>query len=168
MKLALFVGIILILVAPAALAETQLIDFEIEDQFKVEHDRESLLGTPFCLVGSDRDGKVYNRLWGPAIDDSLMARGIDGEIHHLGLADLRGVPFFLKGFVRGKFPKEDVSPILMDWKGRFPQAFDFMPGECNILVFDERGELLLRHHGKEPDPQGLEKVLSALEEALAD
>ncbi len=168
MKQALLMILALFLTAPAIRAETALIDFEIEDQFKVKHDRTGFLGKPFYLLGSDREGKVYNREWGPAIRDGMKARGIDEQIEELGLADLRGVPFFLKGFVRGKFPKEDVGPILMDWKGRFPKAYDFMPGDCNILVFGARGELLLRHHGKEPDAAGLVRVLDAIQAAAAD
>lgn len=168
MKRSLLIALVILCAASNALSARALIDFEIEDQFQEKHDRESLLGKPFFLVCSDRDGKVYNRMWGPAIRDSLSARGIVEEIGHLGLADLRGVPFFLKGFVRGKFPKEDVGPILMDWKGQFPKAYDFMPGDCNILVFDADGELRLRHHGKEPDEAGLARVLDAIQAALAD
>ncbi len=168
MNPALFLCLALLMAATTTVAETRLIEFEIEDQFKVQHDRESLIGEPFYLVGSDREGKVYNRQWSPAIRDSLEARGIENGIKHIGLADLRGVPFFLKGFVRGKFPKENVAPILMDWKGKFPKTYDFMPGDCNILVFDARGELILRHHGKEPDAAGLVRVLDAIQAAVAD
>ncbi len=168
MKPALFLCLALLMSATSAMAETRLIDFEIEDQFKVKHDRESLIGEPFYIVGSDRDGKVFNRQWSPAIKDLLKARGIEGGIKHIGLADLRGVPFFLKGFVRGKFPKEDVAPILMDWKGKFPKAYDFMPGDCNILVFDAQGQLILRHHGQEPDEAGLARVLDAIQATVAD
>ena len=61
----------------------------------------------------------YNESWGKAIDDSLGLAESPGEVVGIGLADLRGVPFFLKGWVRGKFPEE----------------------QCNIIVFDSLGEL---------------------------
>lgn len=163
----LLAGLLILSAACVQAAERSLIDFEIEDQFEAEHSRAGFLGRPLLIIGSNRDGSAFNRLWSAQIKDSLAARGLAGRVTQIGLADMRGVPFFLKGFVRGKFPKEEAGPILMDWKGRFPQAYDFMPGESNLLVFDAEGGLQVRHHGKEPDDAGLARVLDAIGRCLS-
>ncbi|MFQ5499032.1 MAG: hypothetical protein ACE5FH_05120 [Candidatus Zixiibacteriota bacterium] len=77
-----------------------------------------------------------------------MKTGIDsGLIKTVDYADTRGVPFFLKGMVRGKFPKEEESYILLDWKGKLAKAYDFEEKKCNILVFDVGGSLPVQDFG---------------------
>ena len=60
----------------------------------------------------------------------------------VGISDLRGVPSFLKGFVRGKFPKEKDNRVLMDWKGVFAKQYEWQKGACNILIFSAEGVLV--------------------------
>lgn len=64
---------------------------------------------------------------------------------------MRGVPLFLKGYVRKKFPRDQEKWVLMDWKGRFAKAYAWTPQESNILIFDRGGALVHRTHGTTPD-----------------
>ena len=84
------------------------------------------------------------------------------------MADTRGVPFFVKGFVRGKFPKERDRPVLLDWEGRFAKAYDWRPEETNVLVFDEHGTLVHQTHGTEVVAERVDEVCDKLRDLLQD
>ena len=80
------------------------------------------------------------------------------------VADLRGVPFFLKGFVRGKFPKERDQWVLLDWKGAFFTTYDLQSGVCNILLFSPAGHILQKYTVTEMDLGILNDILEIIHE----
>jgi hypothetical protein len=153
--------------APVRAVEVGLIDFSMKDQFDREYRDADFRGEIVCLIGSDKDGSRFNRLWSQAIADSIAPGDQEAPYKVLPVAHLKGVPFFLKGFIKGKFPKDEKTWILMDWKGRFTEAYSFAPGESNILVFDREGKRVLRVHGKEPDGERLTLVVEKLRRLLA-
>ena len=155
--------LILWLAAAPALAEgtkqRTLIEFEIEDQFREKHTHREFIGKALIVVGSNKGGKDYNEPWAETLRDSLDASGHD--VSFLGLADVRGVPFFLKGMIRGKFPKSRDRWALADWKGEFAKAYCFEKDHCNVLVFDPEGNLVHHSWVKEVEPVKLGLVLAA-------
>jgi hypothetical protein len=72
-----------------------------------------------------------------------------GKMSLVALADLEGVPFFLKDYVRGKFSQNAGDWALMDWKGLFAESYGFIAGNANVLVFDKEGALLYQAHFSE-------------------
>ncbi|MCP4145871.1 MAG: hypothetical protein GY752_11385 [bacterium] len=80
----------------------------------------------------------------------------------LPVAHMKGVPFFLKGFIRGKFPKQPENWILMDWGGEFNKVYNFEPGLANIIVFDGQGEQLFKASAGELD----QEIVSEIENLL--
>jgi len=146
--------------------DTALIHFEMQDQFNQEHNEEEFLGKLTILIGSDKDGSKYNSRWGSAISDSLKACGLADQFKMMPLADLRGVPFFLKGFVRGKFPKEKDHWVLLDWKGNFAKHYEFEPGKTNILIFSEKGDLLFKDSAQELNSEQLITILDLIKNEL--
>jgi hypothetical protein len=119
-------------------------DFELKDQFDQTYTHEDFLGQICILVGSDRKGSQYNERWSIAIHDSLSVHGLQDSVKFLALANLKGVPRLLRGFVKGKFPKEDSHPILLDWKGSFAEEYQFLPYVSNIILFSKSGHLVCR------------------------
>jgi hypothetical protein len=153
--------------AGAASAQTgSLIDFEIEDQFKEKHKDDDYRGLVLCVIGSDRDGADYNGVWESAIRDSMAGRPGAADLRILRVADLRGVPFFLKGMVRGKFPQEPQNWVLMDWKGNFAKAYDWVAGVSNVALFDRDGVLLRQDSGKDPGAGTIPDIIILLQDAL--
>ena len=146
--------------------ETHLVQFKIKDQFNREFTEKSWGDSILVLIGSDRDGSVYNEGWGAAINDSLASYPGGETIHFVPHADIRGAPFFVKGFIRGKFPKEREKWVMMDWKGVFSKAYQFVKGESNILVFDRQRKLVHQTSGKEVTPAALGGILAALKGIL--
>jgi hypothetical protein len=167
-KLKFFIVLIaLLLSAGVSLAQdSTLIRFELKDQFNNVHTENDFQKKFIILVGSDHDGSKYNSVWGKAIHDSLAKMEMQNLVQFLPVADLRGVPFFLKGFVRSKFPKEQARWILMDWKGQFAQAYQFVPAECNIIIFDPDGKIIYLTSVREIDPVQLRMILDQIFENL--
>ena len=157
------VMIALLLPAGIILAQdSTLIRFELKDQFNHVRTEKELQNKLVILVGSDHEGSKYNDAWGKAIHDSLAGKGAQNQVEFLPVADLRGVPFFMKGFVKGKFPKEPARWILMDWKGQFVQAYNFVPAECNIIVFDGNGQIVHQTSVRELNLPQLRKILERI------
>jgi hypothetical protein len=142
------------------------LDYEIEDQFKAVHRSADVEGTVVVLIGSDRGGVKYNQQWGTAIYDALGDHPRYGEITHLPYANMKGVPFFLKGMIRGKFPQDPARWVLMDWKGALSKTYDFEPGSSNVLVFARDGALVHQASGQEPDDASVAELVAVLRRLL--
>ena len=142
--------------------ETKLIPFEIEDQFDRVYTEKSWKDSILIIVGSDKDGSQYNPVWAKAIYDTLQKELPKLPVRQVGLADVSGVPFFLKGFVQGKFPEDSAKWVLMDWDGTFAESYNFVEEESNILIFDLRRILVYQTSGKEVDKIKIGKILEAL------
>ncbi len=147
---------------PSFADELQLLNFELEDQFNNVHRHDDVRGTIVLLIGSDGGGSQFNGAWGEAIDEALEDHPGYDQISHLAYADLRSVPFFLKGFIRSKFPKNPAQWALMDWKGVIAKTYAFTPKASNILVFARDGTLVYQASGTEPVDADLDGAVEAL------
>ena len=150
----------------AGTPDSMMISFELKDQFDRSYTPESWGDRVVVLFGSDRGGSSYNPLWAQALIDSLHDAPDLHGLQIAALADLRGVPFFLKAFVRGKFPREKDMAILMDWKGVFPKAYGFVADRSNILVFDRAGRLVYQAAEGDVHEQGMNDLLSVVSPLL--
>jgi hypothetical protein len=142
--------------------DSTLIPFTLKDQFDRLYTREDFAGQILVVVGSDKEGSHFNQLWGVAIHDSLKKYHLNQEVRFLPVANVRGVPFFLKGFVKGKFPREKKSWVLLDWKGIFAKAYEFIPGATNILLIRRDGRVAYQMHGHEPESDQINELLEVL------
>jgi hypothetical protein len=129
--------------AVKAAPDSTLIQFEMEDQFKQVHRDSSFRGSTLVVLVANKGGSKYSRQWSPALRDSLAAWSWGEEVKLLGVAHMAGVPFFLKGMVKGKLSKEPKNWMLLDWKGTFYKAYACREDTCNVLLFDSAG--VLRH-----------------------
>ena len=148
--------------------ESSLISFKVKDQFDRVYTDWQFRGSILIIIGSDKDGSKYNEIWTQAIYDSLKAEENFDRVKFLGVADVRGVPFFLKGYVRGKFPKDDEKWVLLDWKRAFAKAYEFEPEMSNVAIFDQRGALAHRAYGQTIDKDKLAVILAELKSLMAD
>lgn len=158
----LLCGFLLISLPPLAAQESTLIEFKLKDQFDREYTHESWQGKILIVIGSDREGSQYNERWGEAIHKALADSPGFAYVQFVGVADLRGVPFFLKGFVKGKFPEDRSKWLLMDWKGTFAESYRFQKDVSNIVIFAPGGERLLQKTVTELDPAILDEIVQAV------
>jgi hypothetical protein len=136
---------------PVAAQQITLVDFELEDQFGQVYTDEDFAGTVLVLIGGDRKGSRYTGGWTKAIQSTLPEHLTVDDVRFVGLADLRGVPFFIKGLVKSKFPQQPENWVLMDWKGQISKTYAFEPHSANILIFDRDRLLVRKTHGQEVD-----------------
>jgi hypothetical protein len=149
-------------------SETELISFEIEDQFKQKHTDAEFTDSVVITLGGNKGGKDFVQLWSEALKDSLAAdSGLIG-VKLVSIADMRGVPFFLKGMIRGKLPQQPEHWMLLDWKGKFPKAYEWTKGICNILVFDRFGVLQFRDEVTDIDPVAMSELMTATRALLRE
>ena len=158
----------LLLVSSLPAQEEQLIDFDIQDQFKNDHRDEDFAGAVIVVLCSDKGGSKYNEAWGHALTDSLRQKSQLPNVKFLPVADLRGVPFFLKGFVRGKFPKDSTRWVLTDWKGKFAKAYELEKDACNIVIFDRSGRFYYKAAVYDMDYSLLSVILTKIRNLLAE
>lgn len=142
--------------------ESKLFAFELRDQFKLEYSENSWPDSVLIFLGSNKAGNVYNHIWAKAIEDSTSVIFPESAIKQIGVANLRGLPFFMKGFIRGKFPKDKNVRILMDWSGKFSKKYHFVSGQCNILVFDRKKNLVYQSVVTDLEDAKLNGILSVL------
>ena len=151
--------------APAP--ERVLIPFALKDQFDATHSAADLAGRIVVMVGSDREGSPYNRVWSRTLVDSLKGEAGFTDLRFLPVADTRGAPFFLKELIRRTFRKKVPTWVLRDWTGKLADAYRFEPEMSNIAVFDRAGALRHRSHGRELESERLSAVLGLLRRLMA-
>jgi len=122
--------------------ETTMISFKLRDQFNNSYTEKDFTNRIVIIVGSDREGSQYNERWSFAIYDSLRKKDLVDSVRFLPVADLRGVPFFIKSLVRSKFPRAKHRWILLDWKGLFAHAYNFTPKASNIIIIDRNKKVV--------------------------
>ena len=161
-------SIVMALVASASSGTDakELVDFELENQFGRVHRRSDVQGTIVLSNGSDKGGSQFNGAWSKAIHDSLGDHPRYDRISHLAYADLRGLPFFMRGFVRRKFPQDSDRWVLMDWKGILARTYELTPESSNVLVFASDGTLVHHESGREPDAESVRQLVAALRALL--
>jgi hypothetical protein len=144
----------------AQAAEDTFISFKIKDQFDRLHTDARYRGAVIVVTWGDRKGSSFMDNWSPALDDSLATEIKSYRVHHLEVAHVKGVPFFIKGKVKGHFSKEPEEYVLMDWDGEFNQAYDCTADHCNVLLFARNGKLIQQWAVTEPDPAILAEILA--------
>jgi len=132
------------------------------DQFDSLYSDEDFRGKILVLIGSDRGGSEYNGRWGAAIYNDLEGDPIRERVSWLGVADVSNVPSFMRGFVRGFFPKEKEEWVALDWEGLFPETYWFEEDMSNILVFDQSGRLVYRGTGTDVKKEQVDEIVQII------
>ena len=116
-------------------------DFLLKDQHDKAVNLRQLEGRLVVLIASDRDGRAQNDLWGRKIRERYK-----DKITIFGIADLRKVPFFMRGKIKEGFKKDEVS-ILLDWDGRVFGAYWLAERVSNIILIDKKGYIKYIYSG---------------------
>jgi predicted transcriptional regulator len=75
------------------------------------------------------------------------------------------VPFFLKGFIRGKFQENYAYTVLMDWKGVLWEHFSCKDDATTVVHIDPSGVAKFKVSGTGTDKE-LEQIQTYLESNL--
>ena len=145
----------------------KLVSFSLKDQFDRSYSDTQYKGKALILVGGDRVGSRYVQPWAHAIYDVMEKDIALSRAHLVGFADLRAVPGFLRGFVKGKFPKDEREWVLLDWKGGLTKSYDGKTKTCNILIFNPEGDLIYKGFVAEFKEEEFRKIEEKLQQLMA-
>ena len=134
-------------------------DFALPDQRDRPVALKQLEGQVVVLVASDKEGMEQNPAWRKAIGERY-----GDAVKMQGVADLRKVPFFLKGSYKKDFQKDGDS-IILDWNGEIFLAYGFAGDVSNIVVIDREGVVQYVHAGA-AEPAVVKEALRAIDRAL--
>jgi len=152
-------------VAPAfaqAAVGTQAPDFTLNDQYDSASTLQAWRGEAVLIVAGDRHGNQYMSAYVRAV----RARYERGQLRVVQVAHLRGVPFFLKGSIRGRFRGTNAdgtlkTPVLLDWGGVLARTYGFQESLTNVYLVDSRGVLRYVGAGRGTD-EHVREVLDAV------
>ena len=105
--------------------------------------------------------------WSRLLTESLRIELCGNQLRRLDVAHTKGAPFFVKGKIRNRFRENWPAPVLMDWKGKFRQAYNCPDDSCTILLFDAQGGLTRRWAVAAPDSFSAEKIMEATRKATS-
>jgi len=115
---------------------------ELRDQF----DSPQRLNFPatnlVVLTIADKTGAEQVDAWIAAIKPRYA-----GRVEIRGIAEVRGVPAFLRGKVRKKFQQTRQYPVMMDWSGDVCAKFKYQPGVANVFLIARDGSIVGRWTG---------------------
>ena len=141
---------------------TGLVAFEIKDQFDELHSAQDFEGRGLLIIAADSAGSGFTSQWSQELAASIAKHGLDERIDVVGMANLQGVPSFVRKRVRRSFSTDPQDRTLLDWKGLFAESYGFEDRHCNMLLFGENGELLFQGAGRELIPEIVARFESAL------
>ena len=107
---------------------------------------------------------IADKIGSEQIDDWVAAlkSRYAGRLELRGLADVGGVPGFLRGKVRKKFQETRTYPVMMDWSGKVCAQFGFDSGVANVLVIARGGSIHARVAGSAGEP-ALKELSAAID-----
>ena len=133
---------------------------ELRDQFDAPQTLSFPATNVTLLTIADKKGSEQIAGWVAPLKQRFGKR-----IDIRGLADVSTVPRPLRGMVRMKFQKLHTYPVMMDWSGEAVKAFTYVPDKANVLLLDERGQILKRISG-EANPKAVQELCDAIDRAL--
>lgn len=159
-------ALLVLAVTSTAAQPPRLIDYEMESQFEAVHTAAEVRDRVVVVIAAGRKGRDHTAAWGDAVRERLAGPLSSGTAAVVPVADLRGVPGFLKGRIRGRFPEEPERWVLMDWEGRFAEAYDLDEEAVSLLLFASDGALVTRMSTREVNEALVAHLQALVDEAV--
>lgn len=150
-------------VSPVVAQRPDLVDFTLEDQFGRTWTDEDFEGRATVLLVGDRGGATWNEAWGRALNERLGGAHAAAGVALVAVAHVPGVPFFIKGMVRGMLSDDPDRWVLLDWEGLFDAHYPLVPDHANLLVFAPDGTFLRHMVVQEVVPELLDDLVRTLD-----
>jgi hypothetical protein len=147
---------------PILAEEARVPSIELSDQFDKVHQHREPFPRPLVIVVANRQGSHHIESW---VSELYRAHGKKVEI--VGMADLRGVPGFMKPTLRKAFQTQSAQhAVLLDWSGTTVSGFERGKTGIDIYAVDLSGRILATVTG-EMTPEKMEVLSKALGPTMA-
>lgn len=134
--------------------------FTMEDQYSKEVQSSAFKGKHLLLFIADRAGSKLAPNFTKVLEPKYR-----GKATFIAVANVSSVPFFLKGFIRGKFQENYSYTVLMDWKGVLWEHFSCKDDVTTVVYIDPAGIAKFKLSGTGTDKE-LEQIQTYLESNL--
>lgn len=134
----------------------KLPQFVMEDQNEKEVKSSTFNGKQVLLFLADRAGSKLTPNWTKSLEPLYR-----NKVEFVAIANVSSVPFFLKGFIRGKFKENYSYTVLMDWKGDLWDFYQCQDDVPNVVFIDNGGIARYKISGK-----GTEKEINQLRQNI--
>ena len=145
--------------AGQSLIDAKAPDFSLLDQHGKAFSLKQLEGKPMLLIACDNEGKKQKGDWIKVVTEKYGQ-----QLIVLGVADVRKVPFFLKGKYTRDFQKDPAS-ILLDWDGTIFTSYGLVKDVANIIVIDKKGYVRYLYSGS-AERTAVEQLFRELDQSL--
>ncbi len=135
--------------------------FTLSDQFEREHTVGLPRERPLLLTVSDRRAAPQVAGWVNPLNTRF-----GGQLDYVGVADVRGVPGWLRGRVRRGFRETYAHPVLLDWEGQVCRAVEVERGRVAVWLVAPDGAVKFRGAGP-ADAESLDRLTRAAESLLS-
>jgi len=112
----------------------KLPSFVMEDQYSKEIQSSLFKGKHLLLFLADRAGSKLTPNFTKVLEPKFRNKAT-----FIAIANVSSVPFFLKGFIRGKFKENYSYTVLMDWKGELWEHFSCKDDVTTVVHIDPNG-----------------------------
>lgn len=144
----------------------QLVPFELEDQFGQRWSEADFAGRVAIVMAADREGSEFSQPWAEALSAAFEGELATQRVILAGVAHLRGVPFFIKGLVRGSFSKEPEEWVLLDWGGYWAEHYPFATEHMNLMIFAPDGRQVFEATSRDVDRALLDRMVDTVRSVL--
>jgi hypothetical protein len=137
-------------------------ELALKDQFEKEFRLSAARGEMLLLVCGDKNGSNFTGNWSNAVRSRFESNG-SMPLRIVPIANLSGVPSFLRGLVKKRFVGNDPAAppklaILLDWEGDLERLYGFTEDLANVYLIDQSGNLQFVAAGKGTDSETKELV----------
>lgn len=134
--------------------------FTMEDQNSKEIQSSMYKGKHVLLFLADRAGSKLTPNFTKVLEPKFR-----GKVTFVAVANVSSVPFFLKGFIRGKFRENYSYTVLMDWDGELWEHFSCKDDVTTVVHIDPNGTAKFKLSGTGTDKE-IEQIQSYLDAVL--
>jgi len=130
------------------------------DQFDQKHRLAFPEERPVLITANGRNGQEQITQW----LEPLKAE-FDGRVRLVSVADIRGLPSFMRGSMKEKFRKSLAQPVIMDFSGEVVGLLPSDPQNMTLTVLDRAGNVIFAGSGP-PTERQMRELSQALRNAI--
>ena len=150
---------------PVGTAETHgllIKAFSLSDQYGDVHRQTFPKSKVSIFALADRKGSKKLEDW-----ITPFYNRFEDQVDICGVANLCGVPYFMKPVIRKLFRKGVNYPVMLDWSGEICESFGYKAGMPDIFIITRAGQLSFRISGT-ASTEKLNDCFAVLDQLLTD
>jgi len=138
--------------------------FSLHDQYDEDFILENRRDKALILLIGDYQAREELSLWAKEITDKYSPK-----VKCIFIISFPDVPFFLKGWIKGKFKNNDTDnknrndSVLIDWGGKVFRLYESTKKNANLILIDDKGFIQGIERGT-VSPENKKRLFSAIDD----